>query len=434
MEPASFVYEQPPVSMSRAVLAATVGNALEFYDFVTFAFFAIQIGKTFFPSGDPFVSLMGSLTTFGMGFVSRPLGAYVLGGYADRRGRKPAMLISMVLMGLGILLLVLTPGYATIGIVAPIMAVFARLIQGFALGGEVGAATTYMLEAVPEQLRGLSVSFQGVSQAVAVTMGSLVGLVLSLVLDADELARFGWRIALLLGATSVPFALAIRRSLPETHTANVQAPARAPAPSGQAQAVVLGLVLIGAGTIATYIFTYMATFGQNTLKLATSTAMAGQFANSAIQILVMLAGGWLSDRFGRKPLMIWPQLAFLLLVVPMFHWIVASQTASAFIVANVVLAACCFTTNGVCYALINESLPSAIRARGFALIYSLPVTFLGGTTQLVVTWLLKVTGDPMVVAWYLAGVSAIGLVAMMLVRETAPRRLTPQDGNRMAAR
>jgi MFS family permease len=420
--------------MSRAVLAATVGNALEFYDFVTFAFFAIQIGKTFFPSGDPFVSLMGSLTTFGMGFVSRPLGAYVLGGYADRRGRKPAMLISMVLMGLGILLLVMTPGYATIGIVAPIMAVFARLIQGFALGGEVGAATTYMLEAVPEQRRGLSVSFQGVSQAVAVTTGSLVGLVLSLVLDADNLARYGWRIALLLGATSVPFALAIRRSLPETHMANVQAPAAAPAPSGHAHTIVLGLVLIAAGTILTYIFTYMATFGQNTLKLATTTAMAGQFANSAIQILVMLAGGWLSDRFGRKPLMIWPQLAFLLLVVPMFHWIVTAQTASAFIVTNVVLAACCFTTNGVCYALINESLPSAIRARGFALIYSLPVTFLGGTTQLVVTWLLKVTGNPMVVAWYLAGVSAIGLVAMALVRETAPKRLTPEDGNKMPDR
>jgi MFS family permease len=406
--------------MRRAVMAATVGNALEFYDFVTFAFFAIQIGKTFFPSGDPFVSLMGSLTTFGIGFLSRPAGAYFLGGYADRHGRKPAMLISMVLMGLGILLLVVTPGYAKIGIAAPIIAVLARLIQGFALGGEVGSATTYMLEAVPAESRGLSASFQGVSQAVAVTAGSLVGLVLSLLLDAEELTSYGWRIALLLGATIVPFALAIRRSLPETRDAAPEAAGVAGPAGRQTRVVVLGLILIGAGTIATYIFTYMATFGQNTLKLPTSVAMAGQFGNSAMQIVVMLIGGWLSDQFGRRPLLIWPQLAFLALVVPMFHWIVTTHSTTAFITANVVLAACCFMTNGVCYALINESLPPTIRARGFALIYSLPVTFLGGTTQLVVTWLLKLTGEPMAIAWYLAAIATIGLVAALLVRETAP--------------
>jgi MFS family permease len=406
--------------MRRAVMAATVGNALEFYDFVTFAFFAIQIGKTFFPSGDPFISLMGSLTTFGIGFLSRPAGAFFLGGYADQHGRKPAMLISMVLMGVGILLLVLTPGYAKIGIAAPILAVLSRLIQGFALGGEVGSATTYMLEAVPAERRGLSASFQGVSQAVAVTAGSLVGLVLSLLLDAEELSRYGWRIALLLGATIVPFALVIRRSLPETRGESTEAPAAAGPVGGHARVVVLGLILIGAGTITTYIFTYMATFGQNTLKLPTSVAMAGQFGNSAIQILVMLIGGWLSDRFGRRPLLIWPQLAFLVLVVPIFHWIVSTHSTTAFITANVALAACCFMTNGVCYTLINESLPPTMRARGFALIYSLPVTFLGGTTQLIITWLLKVTGEPMAIAWYLAAIATIGLAAALLVRETAP--------------
>jgi MFS family permease len=273
---------------------------------------------------------------------------------------------------------------------------------------------------VPADRRGLSASFQGVSQAVAVTLGSLVGLVLSLVLDAEELASFGWRIALLLGTAIVPFALAIRRSLPETRDAAPEVFAMPSPAAGYTRVVVLGLILIGAGTIATYIFTYMATFGQNTLKLPTSVAMAGQFGNSAIQILVMLIGGWLSDRFGRRPLLIWPQLAFLVLVVPMFQWIVSTHSTAAFIIANVVLAACCFMTNGVCYTLINESLPPTIRARGFALIYSLPVTFLGGTTQLIVTWLLKVTGDPMAIAWYLAAIATIGLAAALLVRETAP--------------
>jgi MFS family permease len=363
---------------------------------------------------------MGSLATFGIGFLGRPLGAWVLGGYADRHGRKPAMLISMVLMGIGILLLVATPSYAAIGVAAPVIAVIARLIQGFALGGEVGSATTYMLEAVPAERRGLSASFQGVSQAVAVTAGSLVGLILSLLLDAEALTAYGWRIALLLGATIVPFALAIRRSLPETRDAQPEAAVAGPAES-YARIVVLGLVVIGAGTIATYIFTYMATFAQNTLKLPASVAMAGQFGNSAIQIFVMLIGGWLSDRFGRKPLMIWPSLAFLILVVPFFVWLVASRSTTVFVTANVVLAGCCFMSNGVAYALINESLPPAVRARGFALIYSLPVTFLGGTTQLVVTWLLEVTGNPMAIAWYLVGVSVVGLVAMLLMRETAPR-------------
>jgi MFS family permease len=418
--------------MRRAVLAATIGNGLEFYDFVTFAFFAIQIGHTFFPSVDPFVSLMSSLATFGAGFLSRPLGAWVLGGYADRHGPKPAMLISMVLMGLGIVLLALTPGYATIGIAAPIVAVTARLIQGFALGGEVGSATTYMLEAVPDNRRGLSASFQAVSQAVAVTAGSLVGLLLSLVLGPEALAAYGWRIALALGALIVPFALLIRRSLPETLEEPEPAPTSGPgtaAPAeGIARTVALGLVIIGAGTIATYIFTYMATFGQNTLKLPTSAAMAGQFGNSAIQIVVVLIGGWLSDRYGRRPLMIWPQLAFLLLLVPCFSWIVASHSGTVFVTANVLLAACCFMSNGPAYAAISEALPRAVRARGFALIYSLPVTVLGGSTQLVVTWLLKVTGNPMAIAWYLCGVSLIGVLAMVLIRETAPAlraRLSP---------
>lgn len=416
--------------MRRAVLAATIGNGLEFYDFVTFAFFAIQIGRTFFPSGDPFVSLMSSLATFGAGFLSRPVGAWVLGGYADRHGRKPAMLISMVMMGIGILLLALTPGYATIGIASPIVAVTARLIQGFALGGEVGSATTYMLEAVPDSRRGLSASFQAVSQAVAVTCGSLVGLLLSLVLGPEALATYGWRIALALGALIVPFALLIRRSLPET--LGEPEPERVPEPGapakGIARTVALGLTIIGAGTIATYIFTYMATFGQNTLKLPTSAAMAGQFGNSAIQIVVVLIGGWLSDRYGRRPLMIWPQLAFLVLLVPCFSWIVASHSGTVFVMANVLLAACCFMSNGPAYAAISEALPPSVRARGFALIYSLPVTVLGGSTQLVITWLLKVTGNPMAIAWYLCGVSLIGLIAMVLIRETAPAlrvRLSP---------
>jgi len=177
-----------PSQRRRAVIAATMGNGLEFYDFITFAFFAIQIGNTFFPSQNHYLSLMGSLATFGAGFITRPLGAHILGGYADRRGRKPAMLISMSLMGLGIVLLCVTPGYASIGIAAPVIAVCARLIQGFALGGEVGSATVYMMESARPERRAFTVAWQGASQNVAATIGPAVGLALSLALSASELS------------------------------------------------------------------------------------------------------------------------------------------------------------------------------------------------------------------------------------------------------
>ena len=205
-----------PAETRKGLIAATLGCGLEFYDFLTFAFFAIQIGETFFPSHDPYLSLMGSLATFGAGFVGRPIGAWVLGGYGDRVGRKSAMLLSMTLMGLSIAVLALTPGYAAIGLAAPIIAILARFIQGFALGGEIGSATVYMVEAGAIARRGRSASYQGVCQGIALSLGAFVGLILSSVLSPAELSSFGWRIALLLGVSIVPFALWMRRVIPET--------------------------------------------------------------------------------------------------------------------------------------------------------------------------------------------------------------------------
>ena len=411
--------------MRRAVAAATVGNALEFYDFVAFAFFAVQIGRAFFPSGDPFVSLMGSLATFGAGFVSRPIGAWVLGGYADRHGRKPAMLVSMLLMGFGIALLALTPAYAAIGLAAPVLAVVARLIQGFALGGEIGSATTYLVEAAEEHRRGLVISLQGASQAVAALTAALVGLGLSLVLSETALAVYGWRIALLLGTVIVPFALIVRRALPETLQQVPIAPSEAPA--SYRRTVLCGLAMIGAGTTGTYIFTYMATFGQNTLHFPASVALTAQALIGAMQVVATLLGGWLSDRLGRRPMMIWPGLAFVCAVVPCFAWIDATRDAGVFIMAMVLLASLSFLTQASIYATISEGLPARVRARGFALVYALPVSLIGGATQLIVTWLIAATGTPMALAWYLTGAAVIGLVAMVLVPETAPvRRRLPR--------
>ncbi|WP_394762139.1 MFS transporter [Phenylobacterium sp.] len=420
---ASFDHFLTRAERRRAIFAATLGNGLEFYDFITFAFFAIQIGHTFFPSHSSFLSLMGSLATFGAGFLTRPLGAHILGGYADRVGRKPAMLVSMSLMGAGILILALTPGFSTIGYAAPVIAVLARLIQGFALGGEVGSATIYMMESATPARRGGTMSWQGASQSVAASIGALVGLGLSLVLTPAELSAYGWRIALALGATIVPVALYVRRALPET----VHAPDSALVPHGPFRAymrpVICGFLIIAAGTIGNYIFQYMATFGQNTLRLSPSLSMAGELANNGISVAAVMAGGAMSDRLGRRSVMLGPQLLFCVLIVPCFLWLTTARDATSFLGANLILSATSGYMYGAVYAAISESIPKAVRARVFALVYSVPVAVFGGSTQVFITWLLHVTRNPMSIAWYLTGVSLIGLAAMYALRESAPVRL-----------
>ena len=421
----------------RAVLAATIGCGIETYDFVTFAFFAIQIGHAFFPSHDRYLSLMGALATFGAGFIGRPIGAWVLGGYGDRVGRKPAMLISMVLMGLAIATLALTPSYAMIGIAAPIIAVVARLVQGFALGAETGASTTYLIEAGDPERRGFSASLQGVSQNVGITCGALAGFVLSLLLSEAQLSDFGWRIALLLGTSVVPFALVIRRTLPETREPE-SAGNPEPEPFGTApgptfrQVVWCGGTIIAASTIATYFVNYTATFGQAELHLSTRGAMAAQVSATAIRVVAGLLGGWLSDRWGRRVMQIYPQIVLVLLIVPAFGWLLSLRSVGVLIAVNLLFSALGGLKEGSVYAAIAESLNPAIRARGFSLIYALPVTIFGGTTQLLLTWLLKVTGTPMSIAWYLAGVQVIGLVAMLLLPESALRQRRARGGPTLA--
>jgi MFS family permease len=412
-----------PAQRRRAVAAATLGNGLEFYDFITFTFFAIQIGHTFFPSLNSYLSLMGSLATFGAGFITRPLGAHFLGGYADRRGRKPAMLLSMSLMGIGIVLLGITPGYATIGLAAPIIAVCARLIQGFALGGEVGSATVYMMESAKAQRRALTMGWQGASQNLAATAGSLVGLILSLLISEADLSRYGWRIAILIGATIVPVALWIRSSLPETLHGPETTPVENVGFTGYRRPILLGFLIIAAGTISTYIFSYMATYGQDTLHLSASISLAAEFGGNGISIAAIMLGGWLSDLYGRRIIMILPQIGFCLLIVPCFVWLTGERGAVSFIAANLILQIFTTLPYGAAYAAITEGIPKEARARAFALVYSIPVAAFGGTTQLVVTWLLHVTGAPMAIAWYLMVVSVIGLVAMVLMRESAPVKL-----------
>lgn len=422
--------QNAPALAGRAIFGATIGNVLEFYDFVTYSFFAIQIGHSFFPSHNQFASLMLSLATFGVGFLTRPIGGLVIGAYADRAGRQPAMMLSFSMMGSAIIVLALTPPYAAIGIAAPILAILARMVQGFSLGGEVGPTTAYLVEAAAPHKRGLSVAWQPVSQQIAATAGALVGVGLSQTLTSAALDSYGWRIAFLLGAITLPFGLWVRNGLPETlHLPETGADMAHAAGKGadflrvHARIIVLGLLILASGTIITYVTDYMTTYAENTLKVAAGLAFATTVVSNAVGIVAALFGGWLADRAGRWPVMVWPQLAALLLTYPVFLWIVDTRSAWALLGGLGILSLVGSIPYSAFYVALAEGLPKNIRGRVFATLYAVAIASFGGTAQLVVTWLIHATGNALAPAWYLLFATAVGLVAMVMMRETAPVKL-----------
>jgi MFS family permease len=427
---------EPRTLKRRHVAAATIGNALEFYDFLTYAFFSIQIGHAFFPAQSAYGALMLSLATFGAGFVTRPIGAVVIGAWADRAGRRPAMMLCFVMMGCSIVAMALIPTYRAIGLWAPILAVVARMAQGFSLGGEIGSNTAYLMEAAPSDQRGLIVAWQGVSQNIALIGGGSVGLLLTAVLPRTALDAYGWRIAFLLGALAVPFGLWLRTNLPETlHRAEAGVAAEAGAPPRMAQArrhwrvITLGLVVLSTGTIASYTFGYLVTYAQATLHLSARAGFIAETVGNLLSLPAMLLGGWLSDRYGRWRVNVWGNLPFVLMIIPTFLLVVATRSELALIIGMPVLYVASNFVNGSFYAGLAESLPMAVRGVGFGTIYSVAIAAFGGTTQLVITWLIHITGSAMAPAWYLTGASVIGQMALMLMRESAPVRLRAVPAN-----
>ncbi|HXW69827.1 MAG TPA: MFS transporter [Methylocella sp.] len=421
--------EASPALSLRSLFAATLGNMLEFYDFITFSFFAIHIGRAFFPFESHYASLMLSLATFGAGFITRPIGALVIGSYSDRAGRRPAMVLSFAMMGGAIIVLALTPPYDTIGIAAPMLAIAARLVQGFSLGGEVGPTTAYLLEAAPMSRRGLAVAWQPASQQIAATVGSLVGLILSIVMAPEALKAYGWRIAFLIGALTLPLGLWIRGNLPETihlHETGQSAARhqdRRRAVQANIRVMALGLLIVASGTIITYVTQYMTTYAENTLHVAPHLAFATTVIANAAGIVAALCGGWLADHLGRRAMMIWPQFVALVMTLPIFLWIVEARSAAALLIGLGILSLINTLPYTAFYAAFAETLPKNIRGSAFATIYALAVTSFGGTAQLVVTWLIHVTDNALAPAWYMLLATFAGLVAMMMMRETAPRKL-----------
>ena len=407
------------------------GNALEFYDFVTYSFFAVQIGRALFP-GDAAHSLIYSLATFGVGFVSRPLGGLIIGRMADRRGRKPAMILSFALMGIGIVGLALTPSYSLVGPAAPLLAVAFRLLQGFALGGEVGPNAAFLMEAAPRHRRGFYLSIHLATADVAVLVAGMVGFSLSSVLTGPHLDAWGWRAAFLIGASIVPFGLRLRRTLEET----LPAEAQAPAPPGSLRPLLItagaGMLILGAGTISNYTLDYLTTYAQDTLHMAVRSAFGATVILGLVSAVSDLATGQLVDRFGPKRVLIGPWIVLILLAVPTFYVLAALRSPTALFGATALLTLLHIFGSSAAILLFIQALPARVRAGSLSLVYALAIAIFGGTTQLVEKLLLRWTGSPVAPGWYMVAAVAAGLVGALLIRVQSSPSRSDGEGDRSA--
>lgn len=410
------------------VFAVFLGNGLEFYDFVTYALFAVYLGRTFFPSAHPGASLLGSLATFGAGFITRPLGGLFFGPLADRIGRRPVMVMTFGIMGLGMAGLCLTPSHARIGTAAPILVLVFRLIQGFALGGEVGPSTAYMVEAAPPLRRGFYGAMQALTQDASTTLAGIVALVVGINLTDQQLTEWGWRVAMGLGVVVVPLGLWLRRRLPETMPPRDTRAARAGRTSHHPlqrlaphlRVVSCGLLMLVGLTVGGYSGSYMTTYALASLHLSSAIAFGATIVYGAVSMAVDASGGWLSDRFGRRPAMFVPMLLLLLLILPCYWAIDHYRTMGVLYGGTAILSILAGLGGAPVFTVITEQVPMDIRSGTIAILYAFTIAIFGGTTQLAETWLIQLTGSPLAPAFYWIAAVIVALVAIAVVRESAP--------------
>ena len=406
------------------VAAAVIGNTLEVFDFIAYGTFAVMIGRAFFPTHDATLSLLLSVSTFGVGFVTRPLGAVLIGLLADRHGRRLGMMLSLGLMGLGSLMIAVLPGYASIGVWAPVLLVLARLIQGIAWGAEAGPATTYLLENAPPGRSGVYASWQGASQSLAVLGAGLIGYVTTLLVGPAAMADWGWRLPFALGVLVVPVGLALRRGLEEVPVAppGDQASGRLEQLfSAGWQALACALMLLIAGTVSQYFLNYITTYALTVLHLPTGLSLLGTVIVGGVGAVAALTAGHLSDRIGRIPVILLPRLALGLLIVPLLLLLTRHPAGWVFALVTALVTLLQVGSFAGSVVLLVELFPPSVRTTGFGTLYAVAISLFGGTAQIVFTRLIDWTGDPVSPAWYLAAVNLLAALAAFGLRRPVER-------------
>jgi len=404
-----------------AVIRVSSGNFLEMYDFMVFGYYATAIGKAFFPTGSAFLSLMLSLMTFGAGFLMRPLGAIVLGAYADRHGRRAGLLLTLSLMSIGILSIACTPGYASIGLIAPLVVLCGRLLQGFSAGMELGGVSVYLSEIATPGHKGFYVSWQSGSQQVAVMFAALVGVLLGRALQQEQMAAWGWRVPLLIGCAIIPFLFRLRRSLQETE----EFKARASRPSTTQifrslrvnwRIVLTGTLMVTMTTVSFYMITaYTPTFGGE-LHLAPMDSLLVTLCVGASNLFWLPIMGALSDRIGRRPLLFACTALMMLSAYPAMLWLVHDASFSRLLAVELWLSFIYGSYNGAMVVFLTEIMPIDVRTSGFALAYSLATAIFGGFTPAISTYLIHATHNPAVPGLWLSAAAMLGLIGAYFAR------------------
>jgi MFS family permease len=402
------------------VVAVILGNALEFYDFTVYGAFAVMIGKAFFPADVPGGGLLLSVATFGVGFVTRPLGGIVIGAYADRRGRKAAMTLTIWLMALGSGMIAIVPGYATIGWAAPALLVLARLIQGFSAGGEMGPATTYLVEAAPRPRRAFYGAWQLASQNAGSLLSGLFGFLLATALPQDAIDGWAWRVPFLLGILIAPVGIRIRNRLSETlDTKTAHATAGAVLKhlfQRHARPLALSFLLIPGGTVTQYFLGYTTTYAIATLHMPTTVAMLSGLVVGLSGAVFAVLGGLAADRIGVKTVALWPRVVLTVAIYPAMLLVVRERTPEALLGVMGCLMALQAMSGAMGIVLIPRSLPAAVRTAGLSIAYALAVTLFGGTAQVVFTWAIQQTGNPLSPLWWVIAVNVVTILATGALR------------------